>query len=300
MDEANGRLYVISPNSTGGAAGIPPLIALDRGTGELAAALEPQEWQFGPPQALAIDARRNLLYIAASSRTTNRLLVFDSTRLRGNTGVNAALLADLVVGLQDSTELAQGVAVDVERNLIYVTRCGHVLGRGCETGRSALIVVRGPELDAATRTLLRAPAVVATIPGIGVPYGGGQHGIALDLESNLIYVAGASGCIIGSNCRENGQGFGSTDITVLDGFRMAVLGVIPIKLLPGANIPVTADYSSLELAFNATERLLYVVTKSSAPFTEGFISVIDGNGSSMTRGTSSPPLIPTCRGRWHP
>jgi hypothetical protein len=58
---------------------------------------------------------------------------------------------------------------------------------------------------------------------------------------------------------------------------MAVLGVIPIKLLPGANIPVTRDYNSLELAFNATERLLYVVTKSTAPFTEGFISVVDGN-----------------------
>jgi hypothetical protein len=86
VDEATGRLYVISPNSTGGAAGIPPLIALDRGTGELAAVLEPQEWQFGSPQALAIDAHRILLYIAASSATTNRLLVFDGTRLGGNTG----------------------------------------------------------------------------------------------------------------------------------------------------------------------------------------------------------------------
>jgi YVTN family beta-propeller protein len=275
VDEATGRLYVISPNSTGGAAGIPPLIALNRGTGELAAALEPQGWEFGAPQALAIDARRNLLYIAA---TTNRLLVFDGTRLQGNTEVNAALLADLVAGSQDNTELVQGVAVDAEQNLVYVTRCGYVQGGGCgETGRSALIVVRGPELDAATRTLVRAPAVVATLPGVGLTYGGGRRDIALDLQSNLIYVAGAPGCIVGSNCRENGQGFGSTDITVVDGSRMAVLGVIPIKRLPGVNIPITADYSSLELAFNATERLLYVVTKSSAHFTEGLISVIDGN-----------------------
>jgi hypothetical protein len=58
---------------------------------------------------------------------------------------------------------------------------------------------------------------------------------------------------------------------------MTVLGVIPIKLLPGANIPLTGDYNSLELAFNAGERLLCVVTKSAAPFTEGFISVVDGN-----------------------
>ncbi|MBI3326279.1 MAG: hypothetical protein HYZ81_06210 [Nitrospinae bacterium] len=178
VDERSSRIYVISSNSSGGSGGIPPLIALDRTTRALVATLKPEEWVFGSPQALAIDERRNLLYVAASSDSTNRVLVFDGTKLSEDTRVSAALLANITVGREDNTELAQGIAVDAE-------------------GR------------------------VSPNPA------------------------------------------------------QAILGVIPIKLLPAANIPVVADYSSRELAFNPEQGLLYGVTKSSAPFREGFISVIN-------------------------
>ena len=37
----------------------------------------------------------------------------------------------------------------------------------------------------------------------------------------------------------------------------------------------TSGFGSSEMAFNAAQRLLYVVTASRAPFNEGFISVIN-------------------------
>ena len=194
--------------------------------------------------------------------------------------MNDALVADIVVGVEDGTELAQAVAVDAARNLIYVTRCGLFTG-GCEPGRNALVVLRGAEFDPATRALLRVPEVIAEISPIGLTFGGGRRAMALDPQRNLIYVAGAFGSI------GAGAGFGSTDVTVLDGLQIvdaqgqvtpnpaaAILGIIPIKVLDDL-IPIVADYSSPEIAFNAEEGLLYVVTRSTAPFTEGFLAVIN-------------------------
>jgi len=223
VDETNGRIYIISPNSLGGAAGISPFIALDRETRELGGILEPDEWTFGQPGTLGIDEGRNLLYLSASS---NRLLVFDGAKFFENTRVNDTLVANIVIGREDGTELAGGVAVDVERNLIYVAKYGYL--PGCDPCRNALVVLRGSELDNATRTVLRAPEVVAEVPGIGLNYDGGPRNIALDLDRNLIYVAGE-------------LEFGLPDITVLDGFKIvdaqgqvtsnpaaAILGFIPI------------------------------------------------------------------------
>ena len=291
VDETRGRIYVLSPNSTGGASGLSPLLALQRTTHTLAAILKPHEWGFDFPQALAIDERRNLLYIVASSRRTNKLVVLDGTRFAGQTDVNQALVTHITVGPEDGTELAQGVAVDAERNLIYVTRVS--LANGCDPNCNALVVLRGPEFDVRTRTLQRAPHIVATIPGIGLQYGGGRRNMALDPARQLLYVTGAFDCLSGSICAKNGSGFGSTALTVLDALQIvdaagqvtpnpaqAVLGVIPIKVFPGPDgqplIPIVADYNSPELAFNTDTGLLYVVTRSSAPFKEGLTAVING------------------------
>ena len=74
---------------------------------------------------------------------------------------------------------------------------------------------------------------------------------------------------------------------VLDGLRIvdaqgqvtanpaaAILGVIPIRVLGDLRIPLASDFSSVEMAFDATEGLLYVVTQAVARFREGFLSVI--------------------------
>jgi len=209
--------------------------------------------------------------------------VLDGAKLLGDTDPNDALLENIVIGLEDGTELAGGVAVDAERNLIYVGNFGSL--SGCDPCRNTLVVVRGPELDD-TRTVLRAPEVVAEIPGIGLNYdgGGSHHNIILDLERNLIYVAGAYGSV------GAGEGFSGVDITVLDGLKIvdaqgqvtpnsaeAILGTIPIKMLGNLDIPITSDFRSTDMAFNAEESLLYVVTASVAPSSEGFISVINSD-----------------------
>jgi DNA-binding beta-propeller fold protein YncE len=203
--------------------------------------------------------------------------VFDGAKFFGNTRVNDALVANIVIGREDGTELAGGVAVDAERNLIYVAKYGYLLG--CDPCRNVLVVLRGPDLDEATRTVLRVPEVVAEVPGIGLNYGGGRRDVALDLDRNLIYVAGE-------------LGFGLTDITVLDGFKIvdaqgqvtsnpaaAILGFIPIQMLGNLDIPITTSgFSSSEMAFNAVAGLLYVVTDDSrALFSEGFVSVINSD-----------------------
>jgi len=275
---------VLSPNSSGGSAGLPPLVAFDRISNALVATLLPGEWVYGFPRSMAVDQSRNLLYLVASSANTNRVIVLDGTRLQGDTQLHDALVGDpVVVGLEDGSELAMAVAVDAARNLIYVTRCAL---SGCEQPRNALVVLRGAEIDLDTRALLHAPEKVTEIPEIGVQYGGGRREIVLDPDRTLIYVAGAFGSV------GHGEGFGSTDITVLDGLKIvdaqgqvspspaeAVLGVIPIKVLPGPDgeplIPIVGDFSSREMAFNAEQGFLYVVTKSSIPFEEGFVSVIN-------------------------
>jgi DNA-binding beta-propeller fold protein YncE len=275
VDETNGRIYIVSTNSTGGAAGIAPLIALYLASGALAATLEPAEWVYFFPGLLGVDKGRNLLYISTSS---NRLVLLDGARLSGNTSVSHAHLWEVVVGQEDGTEGAQGVVVDAARNLIYVTRFSNV-NRGGDPARNALVVLQGPDFDVATRTLRRPPQVVAEIPNIGLNYGGGRREIALDLDRNLIYVGGLFG--------------GSPQVTVLDGSKIvdaqgqvtpnpaeALLGIIPIRALPSgetSDIPIDPNllYNVAEIAFTAAEGLLYVVAKANAPFTEGFLAVIN-------------------------
>jgi hypothetical protein len=120
--------------------------------------------------------------------------VFDGAKFFGNTRVNDALVANIVIGREDGTELAGGVAVDAERNLIYVAKYGYL--PGCDLCRNVLVVLRGPEFDEATRTVLRVPEVVAEVPSIGLNYGGGRRDVALDLDRNLIYVAGELGLVL--------------------------------------------------------------------------------------------------------
>lgn len=267
LDETQGRIYVLSWNSSS-----PPLMVLDSTSHEPVANLARDEWGFGRPVALAIDEARNVLYVITAS---DELLMVDGAKLVGTIAVNTALLEDAFVDRSDvdRSEFFGGVAVDAERNLIYVTR------------NDGLFVLQGPELDAATRALQRSPQIVAQISGIG---SGAASQIALDKAQNLIYVAGAYGSI------SSGEGFGPTDISVLDGLRIvsadgqvsaapeqAVLGKIPIKMARTASgeplLPIVGDYYSSDLAFNANEGLLYVVSHSNAFFTEGFVSVIDGN-----------------------
>jgi hypothetical protein len=187
--------------------------------------------------------------------------------------VNDALLANIVVGLEDGSDLAQSVAVDAERNLIYVTRFN-----ATNLAHHALVVLQGPDFDVATRTLRRPPQVVAEIPVSGVQFRQDQaprREIALDLARNLIYVGGVVG--------------GQPRITVLDGLKIvdaqgrvtpnpaeALLGVIPIRALPGSDIRINPllDYSVAEIAFTEAEGLLYAVTHTNAAFTEGFLAVI--------------------------
>jgi hypothetical protein len=223
--------------------------------------------------------------------------VLDGAKLLGDTDPNDALLETIVIGSEDGTELAGGIAVDAERNLIYVGNFGSL--SGCDPCRNALVVVRGPELDDTTRTVLRKPEVVAEVPGIGLNYdgGGSHHNIILDLERNLIYVAGAYGSV------GAGEGFGGVDITVLDGLKIvdaqgqvtpnsaeAILGTIPIKMLGNLDIPITSDFGSTDMAFNAEESLLYVVTASAARSSEGFISVINSDlVINDNRGFNSKP-----------
>jgi DNA-binding beta-propeller fold protein YncE len=204
------------------------------------------------------------------------------------------------------------VAVDVERNLIYVTRFSDVASGG-DPARSALVVLRGPEVDVATRTLRSRPQVVAEIPNLGLPYGGGRREIALDPDRQLIYVTGQFACIGGSDCVDNGQGFDPTNITVLDALKIvdaqgqivpnperAVLRVIPTRGPLGATgapvIPPGNSFSP-EIAFNRDNGLLYVVTRFAASFTEGFLSVIDGTRviDENTRNFITTPH-PTVRG----
>jgi DNA-binding beta-propeller fold protein YncE len=116
VDETNGRIYIISPNA---GLSISPFIALDRETRELGGILEPDEWTFGWPGTLGIDEGRNLLYLSASS---NRLLVFDGAKFFENTRVNDALVANIVIGREDGTELAGGVAVDANGHILVVDR----------------------------------------------------------------------------------------------------------------------------------------------------------------------------------
>ena len=279
-DTTNSRIYVIGRS-------LPPLLVLDSTTRESVATLT--DWRFGALNVLGIDARRNLLYMAESSNK-NRLLVFDAARFAGETRVNEALLANITVGAAHNIEVAQGLAVDTERNLIYVTRfC--LPDTACRS--HALVVLRGAELDPVTRALVQRPQVLAEIPQIELAFGGGRRQIAVDPHRHLLYVTGAFDAISGSIEQGNAKGFGSTAITVLDALKIvdaqgqvtpnpaaAILGILRLKVLRDANgepiVPIeTVDYSSPELAFNAAEGLLYALTTPIAPFREGFISVLN-------------------------
>ena len=258
VDEVNGRIYVVSPNHARppGAGSRHPRRAGHRGPGP------------GSGYTLAVDARTNLLYVSTSGVVQAPLLrVFD--------GVTFAPLAEVPFGRAGNPEGGHAVAVDEERNLIYVIRFSDC----CLT--SALVVVRGPEFDAITRTLRSPPKVVAEIPHLNIAsLRNGIRQIALDMEHNLIYVVGSF------------QPSDPTDITVLDGYKIidaqgqivpnperAVLGVIKLRGplgSDGAPVIPHGDSDTLEIAFNRVTRLLYVVTKFTPSFTEGFLSVIDG------------------------
>ena len=217
------------------------------------------------------------------------VVVVDGKKFSNSTESGTALIAVVPVGQRNGTEQAQGIAVDEERNLIYVTRYSFT-ELGSSSSRNALIVIRGPEIDIMLRIVRRKPVLISRITDISLEYGGGRREIALDIRpgQNLIYVSGAYGSVA------DDEGFGTVDVTVLDGYRIvnergramlnpqpAVLGVIPVKVFPDYNgdpiIPIVSDYSSREISFNGVSGLLYVVTKPSAPFSEGFISVINGN-----------------------
>jgi DNA-binding beta-propeller fold protein YncE len=263
VDETNDRIYLLSTGST-------PLIVLDR-TQEQVATLG--SGMFDRRKTLGIDEHRNLLYIATASRIYNRLLVFDGTKLLEDTDPNNALVANIVIGLEDGTELAGEVAVDAERNFIYVANCGLFSG-GCDPSRNALVVVRGPELDEVTRTVLRAPEVVTEVPGIGLHYWkdrGGYRGIALDPQRNLIYVPGVDSIGVSG-------GFVSRGITVLDGFKIvdaqgqvvpnptaAILGTIPFQMrtmLDNLAIPITSDFG-LERWCSTQQKVCYTWSPTS-------------------------------------
>jgi hypothetical protein len=206
--------------------------------------------------------------------------VFDAARLSGNTSTPKALLANIRVGVDTATEYVQGLAVDVERNLIYMTRyC--LLMTDCHS--HALVVLRGAVLDPATRALVRPPHIVAEIPHTDLQFGGGRREIAVDTQRQLLYVVGGLA-----------TGLDSTTIAVFDGLKIvdaqgqvtpdpaaALLGSLRLKVLPGTNnepiVPINDAglYLTRELAFNANEGLLYAVTTPFAPFGEGFISVLN-------------------------
>jgi YVTN family beta-propeller protein len=281
VDEVNGRLYVVSHPNQG------VLLALDRATHAELATVD-----LGPAFGftLAVDPRANLLYVSTSGVDQPPLLrVFD--------GVTFALLAEVPFGRADNLEGGHAVAVDEVRNLIYVIRTSNV-ARGGDPARNALVVVRGPEFDAATRTVRREPHVVAEIPNLNLPLYDRQ--IAIDPERQLVYVVGSF------------QGFGSTDVTVLDGYRIvdrqgqvvpnperAVLGGIPMRGplgRDGAPVIPPGNYVSPEIAFNRATGLLYVVTRFAGFFTEGFLSVIDGTQVIDSAGNFVTQPHPTVRG----
>jgi YVTN family beta-propeller protein len=273
VDEVNGRIYVVSHPNQG------DLLALDRATHAELGTVE-----LGPFSSfnLAVAPRTNLLYVSTSGVSQPPLLrVFD--------GVTGKFLDEVPIGRADNPESGATVAVDEGRNLIYVIRYSFET-LGGEPARSALVILRGPEFDAATRTVRSGPQVVAEIPNLSLVRGNRQ--IALDPDRDLIYVVGTFACIGGSGCVEHDQQFDHTQITVLDGRRIvdpqgqivpnperAVLGVIRLRGPLGPNgDPVISlvNASTPELAFNRDNGRLYVVTRSAAFFTEGFLSVIDG------------------------
>ena len=109
-------------------------------------------------------------------------------------------------------------------------------------------MLRGAEIDPATRAPAQRPRVLAEILNIGLTYGTGRREIAVDPQRNLLYIAGAFDAISGSIEHGDAMGFGSTAITVLDGLKIvdaqgqvspnldaAVLGILRIKVLRDAN-----------------------------------------------------------------